>query len=148
MSDQTTVLLIEDDREIRNVASLRLHAAGYKVGCYTSPHLLRYNERIQINGQMVEDALLCEVFQAIDDAREDISLTYFEFGTLAALEIFARQAVDFQILEVGLGGRLDAVNIVDADVAVITTLAIDHVDWLGDDIEQMGREKAGIARPG
>lgn len=121
-------------------------AAGYRTGAYTSPHLLRYNERIRVNGVDVDDDELCASFARIDDARGDISLTYFEFGTLAALEIFARTDLDVAILEVGLGGRLDAVNIVDADVALITTIGIDHTEYLGPDRESIGFEKAGILR--
>ncbi len=127
-------------------------AAGYTTLAYTSPHMLRYNERIRIDASDVTDLLLIEAFNAIDiamgegDAR--ITLSYFEIGTLAAFYLISRQQPNIAILEVGLGGRLDAVNVVDADIAVITTLAIDHVDWLGDDIEQIGREKAGIARRG
>lgn len=123
-------------------------AAGYRVGCYSSPHLLRYNERIRLDGEEVDDAILCQAFDRVDQARGDEQLTYFEFGTLAALDIFSRQPLDLVILEVGLGGRLDAVNIIDPDVAVITGIALDHTDWLGDDLEQIGREKAGIMRPG
>jgi len=125
---------------------LILKASGYKTGCYTSPHLIRYNERIQINGEEVSDDKLCESFSRIDRARGDISLTYFEFGTLAALDIFQHAEVDVAILEVGLGGRLDAVNCVDADAALVTSIDIDHVDWLGSDRESIGREKAGIYR--
>ena len=121
-------------------------AAGYKTASYTSPHLLSYNERIGINGSPVEDQLIVNAFQRIDDARGDISLTYFEFGTLAALDIFMQQRPDIVLLEVGLGGRLDAVNIIDSDVALITSIGIDHTDWLGSDRETIGREKAGIMR--
>lgn len=121
-------------------------AAGYQTGAFTSPHLLRYNERIRINGQEATDAFICEAFQAIEDVRAEISLTYFEYGTLAALWCFSQKAPDVVILEVGLGGRLDAVNIVDADIALITGIALDHQDWLGDDLEVIGREKAGIMR--
>lgn len=123
-------------------------AEGYKVGAYTSPHILRYNERIRIDGQPVDDALICEAFARIDAARGDTSLSYFEFGTLAALNIFADADLDIQLLEVGLGGRLDAVNIVDPDVALVTTIALDHVDWLGNTEAAIGREKAGIFRSG
>lgn len=123
-------------------------AEGYKVGAYTSPHILRYNERIRIDGQPVDDALICEAFARIDAARGDTSLSYFEFGTLAALSIFADADLDIQLLEVGLGGRLDAVNIVDPDVALVTTIALDHVDWLGHTEAAIGREKAGIFRKG
>lgn len=122
-------------------------AAGYKVAAYTSPHLLRYNERIVIQGKPVQDSELCRAFEEIDSARGDISLTYFEFGTLAALWLFTQTALDIVILEVGMGGRLDAVNIVDADVAVITAIDLDHQEWLGHDREQIGLEKAGILRP-
>lgn len=121
-------------------------AQGYCVGTYTSPHILKYNERIRINGQPVSDELICAAFERIDAVRGDKSLSYFEFGTLAALDIFSRNHVDVRILEVGLGGRLDAVNIIDADVAIVTTIAIDHVDWLGHTEEAIGREKAGIFR--
>jgi len=123
-----------------------LLAAGYHVGAYTSPHLLCYNERTRINGVMVTDAVLCEAFTKIEQARGNISLTYFEFGTLAALMLFKAAQLDVVILEVGLGGRCDAVNIVDPDVAIISTVAIDHVEWLGTDRETIGREKAGIMR--
>lgn len=123
-----------------------LSAAGYRTGAYTSPHLLRYNERVRICRQDVEDARLCRAFERIDAARGDISLTYFEFATLAAFEIFHHAAIDVAILEVGMGGRLDAVNVVDPDVALVTTVGIDHVKWLGGDRETIGREKAGIFR--
>ena len=125
-----------------------LAAGGYRVGLYTSPHLLRYNERVRIAGIDATDSELCEAFAAVETVRADTPLTYFEFGTLAALLLFARARLDALILEVGLGGRLDAVNIVDADVAVVTTVAIDHVDYLGASREDIGREKAGIFRPG
>jgi dihydrofolate synthase/folylpolyglutamate synthase len=131
-------------------------AAGLKVGTYTSPHLLRYNERVRIAGSEASDEELIAAFEAVEAARcsllpvgeeKAIPLTYFEFGTLAALWLFQQSNLDLVVLEVGLGGRLDAVNIVDADVAVITTVDIDHVDWLGNDRESIGYEKAGIARP-
>lgn len=125
-----------------------LTRAGYRVGAYTSPHLFRYNERVRLMGEAVNDDLLCAAFARIDAQRSDISLTYFEFATLAALDIFSRQPLDVAILEVGLGGRLDAVNIVDADVALITSIGIDHTAWLGDNREAIAREKAGIMRPG
>ncbi|MBE2211410.1 MAG: bifunctional tetrahydrofolate synthase/dihydrofolate synthase [Xanthomonadaceae bacterium] len=121
-------------------------AAGMRVGSYTSPHLLRYNERVRIDGKEASDADLINAFNAVEAARGDISLTYFEAGTLAVLWLFERARLDLAVLEVGLGGRLDAVNTVDADAAVITTVDLDHQDWLGDDIEQIGFEKAGIAR--
>jgi dihydrofolate synthase/folylpolyglutamate synthase len=121
-------------------------AQGWKVGAYTSPHLLRYNERVRIGGHDADDAALVGAFEAVDAARAGTSLTYFEFGTLAALWLFGRSELDLAILEVGLGGRLDAVNIVDPDVAVITAVDLDHQDWLGNDRETIGLEKAGIAR--
>lgn len=123
-------------------------AAGMRVGSYTSPHLLRYNERIQINGEAVSDEQLCSAFERVDRARGEVSLTYFEFGTLAALEIFEGERLDLMLLEVGLGGRLDAVNIIDADVALVTTVDLDHQAWLGESREEIGREKAGIFRGG
>lgn len=122
-----------------------LHLAGYRVGCYTSPHLIDYNERISINGSDVTDEKLCESFNRINAAREGISLTYFEFGTLAALDIFNND-VEIAVLEVGLGGRLDAVNILDADVSLITSIDLDHQKWLGYSRESIGNEKAGIFR--
>ena len=123
-------------------------AAGLRVGAFTSPHLLRYNERIRIDGGDAGDAELVAAFERIEAARGGIALTYFEFGTLAALCLFEAAALDLAILEVGLGGRLDAVNIIDADVAVITTVDLDHQDYLGDDRESIGFEKAGILRAG
>ncbi len=125
-----------------------LKASGYRVGAYTSPHLLRYNERICIDGEPVADQSLLRAFDAIDQARGSLTLSYFEFGTLAALWLFREARVDVQVLEVGLGGRLDAVNVLDADVALISSIGLDHADWLGTDREQIGREKAGILRPG
>jgi len=128
-----------------------LRRAGYRTVLYTSPHLLRYHERVRIDAREVNDADLAASFAAVEDARlaaGGVALTYFEFGTLAALWLFARAAPDAAILEVGLGGRLDAVNIVDADVAVLTTIDIDHVDYLGPTREDIGREKAGIFRAG
>jgi dihydrofolate synthase/folylpolyglutamate synthase len=122
-------------------------AQGYRVGAYTSPHILRYNERIKINGEPVSDELICAAFTRIEAVRAGHSLSYFEFGTLAALDIFWRSDLDIQLLEVGLGGRLDAVNIVDPDAAIVTSIGIDHVYWLGDTREAIGREKAGIFRP-
>lgn len=133
-----------------------LGAAGYSVGVYTSPHLLHYNERIVVNGSAVTDDEICSAFDAIfnacqqttGDYPQPISLTYFEYGTLAALEVFRRRQVTAMVLEVGLGGRLDAINIIDADVVVITSIALDHTDWLGDNREAIGYEKAGIMRAG
>ncbi|WP_305805563.1 bifunctional tetrahydrofolate synthase/dihydrofolate synthase [Stenotrophomonas sp. YIM B06876] len=121
-------------------------AVGLKVGAYTSPHLLRYNERVRIDGVEADDAALVAAFAAVEAARGDTALTYFEYGTLAALYLFQQAQLDLAVLEVGLGGRLDAVNLVDADVAVITTVDIDHSDWLGEDREAIGVEKAGIIR--
>ncbi len=125
-----------------------LLAAGYSVGCYTSPHLLRYNERIRVAGKEVSDQIICNAFDRVDRARDGTSLTYFEFATLAALDIFAQQQPQVVILEVGLGGRLDAVNILEPDIALITTIDIDHTGWLGDSREQIALEKAGIMRRG
>lgn len=149
-----------------------LHAAGYRVGCYTSPHLLHYNERVRIAKRPVSDAELCASFEQIEQARRnladdgcvispsptlphgereqssEISLTYFEFGTLAAMQCFVSHDVEVAILEVGLGGRLDAVNVFDSDCAVVTSIAIDHTDYLGDTREQIAFEKAGIFRKG
>jgi dihydrofolate synthase/folylpolyglutamate synthase len=122
-------------------------AAGLNVCSYTSPHLLHYNERIRINGNNIDDESLCHAFERLDQARGETALTYFEFGTLAAIDIFMRAEPDLVLMEVGLGGRLDAVNIMDPDVAVVTTVDIDHTDWLGDDREAIGFEKAGIFRP-
>ncbi len=129
------------------ILSSILNAAGYRVGTYTSPHLLRYNERITINGQDITDQELCGVFDLVDRARGDISLTYFEFGTLAALVSFNKaNELDIVLLEVGLGGRLDAVNAFEPDITLITTIDIDHTDWLGDTRESIAKEKAGILR--
>ena len=125
-----------------------LCARGERVGAFTSPHLVRYNERIRVDGVEVSDALIVEAFETIDHARSDISLTYFEFNTLAALWIFKKLGVAFQLLEVGLGGKLDAVNIIDADVAVVTAIGLDHQEWLGTDVETIAVEKCGIARDG
>lgn len=123
-----------------------LLAKDCRTGSYTSPHLHHYCERIRIDGEPVDETLVCQAFAAIDSARGDISLTYFEFGTLAALWIFVQQQVPYVLLEVGLGGRLDAVNIVDADIAVVTSIAVDHQEWLGDDREIIALEKLGVAR--
>jgi len=123
-------------------------AQGYRVGAYTSPHILSYNERIRIDGIPVDDELICQAFERIDSVRNDTSLSYFEFGTLAALDIFWQSDLDIQLLEVGLGGRLDAINIIDSDVSLITSICIDHVDWLGETREAIGYEKAGVFRTG
>jgi dihydrofolate synthase/folylpolyglutamate synthase len=125
-----------------------LRAAGYRTGLYTSPHLVRYNERVRIAGVEAEDEPLSEAFTAVEAARGQTPLTYFEFGTLAAFWVFSHEKIETAILEVGLGGRLDAVNVLDANCAVLTSVAIDHVDYLGADREAIGREKAGIFRRG
>jgi len=125
-----------------------LLAAGYRVGVYSSPHLLRYTERVRIQGEELAESEHTASFADIEARRGDISLTYFEFSTLSALWLFKRAGLDVVILEVGLGGRLDASNIVDADIAVITSIALDHTDWLGPDRESIGREKSGIFRRG
>lgn len=124
-----------------------LQQAGFKTGCYTSPHINVFNERIRIDASNVDDESLIAAFEAIDEARLDETLSYFEFATLAGLFLFRENNVDIALLEVGLGGRLDAVNIVDADVALISSIGIDHTDWLGKDIESIAAEKAGIMRP-
>lgn len=120
--------------------------AGYLVGCYTSPHLLRYNERVRLMGEEAEDATLAQSFERVEAARGDTPLTYFEFGTLAALAVFQEAKVEAAVLEVGLGGRLDAVNIVDADCAIVASVDLDHQAYLGNDREAIGFEKAGIFR--
>ncbi len=122
--------------------------SGYRVGCYTSPHLVKYQERVRLNGALIDDELLCAAFTAVEVARGDIALTYFEMGTLAALWAFEQHPLDIVILEVGLGGRLDAVNIVDADCAIVTNVDLDHMEFLGDTRELIGYEKAGIYRKG
>lgn len=128
------------------IASM-LVGQGKSVGVYSSPHLLRYNERVRLNGVDASDEALCEAFEAVERARGSTSLTYFEMGTLAALWLFERHALDAVVLEVGLGGRLDAVNLVDADVAVVTNVGLDHAEWLGTTRESVAFEKAGIFRP-
>lgn len=125
-----------------------LGAIGQSNGSYTSPHLVDYNERVRVNGQPVDDEALLEAFESVEKARGAVSLSYFEFGTLAAFEILSQARLDVAVLEVGLGGRLDAVNLIDADCAVITPIGLDHQSYLGDDLESIGREKAGILRPG
>jgi dihydrofolate synthase/folylpolyglutamate synthase len=124
-----------------------LGAAGHRTGLYTSPHLVSYNERVRIAGTEASDDALCIGFEAVEKARDGVPLTYFEYGTLGALHAFSSAGLDALVLEVGLGGRLDAVNIVDADCAILTSIDIDHVDYLGPDRESIGREKAGIFRP-
>jgi len=125
-----------------------LQAGGFRTGLYTSPHLRRYNERVRIGGREADDAAHCDAFAAVEQARGAVPLTYFEFGTLAAFVLFARGNLEAAILEVGLGGRLDAVNVLDADCAVLTSIGIDHVEFLGNTRDAIGREKAGIFRPG
>lgn len=125
-----------------------LLAAGQSVGCYTSPHLLHYNERVRLNGINATDDELIRAFERVEASRGSISLTYFEFGTLAAFLVMAESGVDNMVLEVGLGGRLDAVNVLDADLAIITSVDLDHTAWLGNDRNTIGYEKAGILRPG
>ena len=124
------------------------HQAGYRVATYTSPHLLHYNERIRIEQNNIDDGTLCKAFELVDQARGEISLSYFEFGTLAAMNIFNQLELDVAIYEVGLGGRLDAVNILDADLAIVSNIGIDHIQWLGNTRESIGFEKAGIFRSG
>ena len=123
-----------------------LTAAGLRAGTYTSPHLVRYNERVKVGGRAVSDAALVEAFERVDAARGDVSLTFFEFGTLAAADVIERARVDVAVMEVGLGGRLDAVNAFEPSVSLITAIGVDHRAWLGDDRESVGREKAGIMR--
>ena len=131
----------------RTLESILL-AAGYRVGVYSSPHLVRYTERVRVQGGELAESAHTASFAEIEAVRGDISLSYFEFGTLSALWLFKQAQLDVVILEVGLGGRLDATNMVDADVAVVTSIALDHTDWLGPDRESIGREKAGIFRAG
>jgi dihydrofolate synthase/folylpolyglutamate synthase len=125
-----------------------LAAAGYETGWFTSPHLARYNERIRVKGCEASDADLLAAFAEIDAARGDISLTFFEWNTLAAFIVFARAGIDVAVLEVGMGGRLDAVNLLDADAAAVVSVGLDHREWLGDTVESIGHEKAGIFRAG
>ena len=123
-----------------------LCAQNYSVGTYTSPHFLAFNERIALNDSPCDDDIICRAFEAVEAAREGITLTYFEFSTLAALWIFDQSKLDYWVLEVGLGGRLDSVNMIDTDVAVVTSISLDHIDWLGDNLDVIAREKTGIAR--
>ena len=132
---------------VANLCAL-LATLGQRHGSYTSPHLVDYNERVRVNGLAVSDAELLQAFEAVEQVRGEISLSYFEFGTLAAFDILCRENLDVAVLEVGLGGRLDAVNLIDSDCAVITPIGLDHQVWLGDDRVSIGREKAGIIRPG
>ena len=128
-----------------------LDRAGYRVGCYSSPHLLQYNERVRLGTRPADDAALCRAFARVEAARQaagEVALTYFEFGTLAAWEVFAEAPVEAMVLEIGLGGRLDAVNVYEPDVSIVTGIALDHTEWLGPTREHIGREKAGIFRAG
>lgn len=129
----------------RTLESILINA-GYRVGVYSSPHLLHYTERVRIQGLELPERSHCAALDYIEQGRGEISLSYFEFSTLSALHLFKNAKLDVVILEVGLGGRLDATNIVDADVSVVTTIALDHTDWLGSDRDSIGREKAGIFR--
>lgn len=143
-----TIIVAGTNGKGSTVASLTglLRAHGATVGSFTSPHLLRYNERIGINGAEAPDGLIVAAFEAIEAARGETTLTFFEFNALAALWIFRERGLQFAVLEVGLGGRLDAVNIVDAEAAVVCSIGLDHRDWLGPDLESIGREKAGVFR--
>jgi dihydrofolate synthase / folylpolyglutamate synthase len=125
-----------------------LRALGVKAGAFTSPHLIRYNERIRVDGVEASDAELIAAFESIDAVRGETTLTFFEYNALAALAVFRTRGVQVAVLEVGLGGRLDAVNIVDAEAAIVCSIGLDHADWLGTDIEAIGREKAGVFRSG
>lgn len=128
--------------------SALLQAQGLSVGMYNSPHIQRYNERVSVNGEWISDEDLCRSFVAVEQARGDVGLTYFEFGTLAALWHFQQQSLDVCLLEIGLGGRLDAVNVADADLTVVTSIGLDHQAWLGDTVEEIAYEKCAIARAG
>ena len=125
-----------------------LLGSGVRVGCYTSPHVLRYNERIRVDGRAVDDAQILDAFVQVEARRNGVPLTYFEYGTLAAMVVFAARAADELVLEIGLGGRLDAVNAIEPDGAIITNITLEHCDWLGDDVESIAREKAGVMRRG
>lgn len=124
------------------------HEAGYRVGKYTSPHIFAFNERINVNGLSVSDSDLLAAFEAVEVARGATRLTYFEYATLVALHLFMKFEIDIAVMEVGLGGRLDATNVLDADLAIVTSISMDHTAWLGDTLEKIGREKIGIARAG
>ena len=130
------------------IAQALLTAAGYRVGAYTSPHVIRFNERIAVDGVPAADDDIVAAFERVEASREGLPLTYFEFGTLAALTVFATAGLDVWILEIGLGGRLDACNAVDPNASLITNVTLDHCDWLGSDVETIALEKAGVMRPG
>lgn len=130
------------------VAGALLRAAGYDVGAYTSPHIIEYNERIAIGNRPAADDEIVAAFETIESVRDEVPLTYFEYGTLSALVLFSEANLDAWLLEVGMGGRLDAVNAVEPTAALITNVALDHCEWLGDDIESIAAEKAGVMRPG
>ena len=125
-----------------------LRAAGLRVGTYTSPHIIDYNERIAVDGRFASDADIVAAFETVEAVRNDVPLTYFEYGTLAALVVFSKAGLDAWVLEVGMGGRLDATNAIEPSAALITNVALDHCDWLGEDVETIAVEKAGIMRPG
>lgn len=147
----TTVITVAGTNGKGSVVTLLqniLLSAGHRVGAYTSPHLQRYNERICVNAEPLSDTAIVESFEAVERFRENVALTYFEFGTLAALQHFSNLSLNYLILEVGLGGRLDAVNIVEPALTIVTSIALDHQAWLGNDREAIGWEKAGIFRPG
>ncbi|MEM8942583.1 MAG: Mur ligase family protein, partial [Pseudomonadota bacterium] len=133
---------------VAHASDALLQAQGFRTGRFTSPHILRFNERIAVDGVPVSDRLILDAFRAIETARSETTLTYFEFSTLAAIWVFAQAGVDVAILEVGLGGRLDAVNIADGDVSVITSISLDHQAWLGETVELIAPEKAAVARSG
>ena len=147
---QTVVTVAGTNGKGSTVALLEamLRAAGYTTASYTSPHMHHYNERIKINNHCIDDNELCNSFKIIESHRGGISLSFFEFSTLAALHCFKSAQPDIILLETGLGGRLDAVNIIDTDLAIITSIGIDHIEWLGDNRESIGYEKGGITRPG
>lgn len=149
-SQAKTVLVAGTNGKGSTVAMMEasLIALGYRVGTYTSPHILSYNERVRIGGKNVSDATLVNAFESVESARKNIALTYFEYGTLAAFDILFSSDLDVILLEIGLGGRFDAVNIIDPDISIITSVSIDHSDWLGNTVEQIGLEKAGILRHG
>ncbi len=149
LKNTTTITVAGTNGKGSTVAILTalLKSLGKKVGAFTSPHIFKFNERVAIDGQAVSDEALLAAFERIEAARGDTPLSYFEWAFLVACCVFDSEQVDVQVMEVGLGGRLDAVNVLDADAAIITGIDIDHVEWLGDDKETIGKEKAGILRP-